>query len=167
MAEQGASSVPVEVVVVRESMRLVHFTWAIVVGITVVGVTALNLFVDITPENRVATTVLTIVAPVAFISWWVWNVRHPARIEFSHEAITYKVRASKKMMTIERTNGEVEVAVEATMVGTHAAATQVLRSPSGGPSLPIATFDFPEIRRACEVTGWTLVGKIAGARKKN
>ena len=168
MSEQGFPLTRPDVVVVQENMRTVHVMWGIVVGITVVGLLALNLLVEITPENRTATTVLTIVAPAAFISWWVWSVLHPARIEFSHDAIAFRRRSSRRVMTIERTDGEVELASEATVVGTHASVTLVLRpTHGGGPSLPISTFNPPDIRRGCEATDWTVAGSVPGEPKKS
>lgn len=154
----AAVSVPVggdDFIVVKEDARAVHFLWVVLLSITLAGWWALNTFVAPTGENRIAGNIVGAAMAGGFLGAWIYEVRHPARLEISHDAIVQKRRRRKRTVVLRRTTGELAFEVRTMHLGGRVATAPVLTIP-GDPeaSIGVLAYDRSRVRQACESLGW-------------
>lgn len=143
------------VIVVNEDRRAAHFLSALLVGLTVVGWWALNAFVEMTPDNRIAGNVVGGGMTAIFLGMWIYQIRYPARLEISHPLIAYKRRGRHRTVTLQRTTGDLAFETRTAVIGGHGSVTPVLAIPDDPQTaIGIATFDRKQIKKACETAGW-------------
>lgn len=142
-------------IVVKEDRRAVHFLGALLLGITVIGWWALNAFVEMTAENRIAGNVLGAGMSAIFLGMWIYQVRYPAHLEISHPSIVQRRRGRHATLSLQRTSGELAFEVRTMVIGGHGSVAPVLTIP-GEPDnvIGIGNYDRKRIKQACEAVGW-------------
>ena len=145
-------------IVVEEDARVNHFLWGLMLAITLGGFWALQAFVEMTRENRIASYVLVGLMSTAWIALWLYGVLHPGRLEISYEAIIERRRGVLRSITIQRTSGELAFGVRTAVIGGHGAVSPILYAPGEGRSqITITSYDRNKIKQACEAVGWRFV----------
>jgi hypothetical protein len=144
-----------DVIVVKEDSRVPHVRGVLLVGLTGGGLLALHAFVEMTEENRIAADVLGAVMLAVFVGIWIYEVRHPARLEISHDSIVQRRRGRASAAAIHRTTGDLTFEVRTMVLGGHGAVAPVLAIPGDERSqIGIADYDRTRVKQACVSVGW-------------
>ena len=147
-----------DMIVVGEDARVNHFLWGLMLAITLGGFWALQAFVEMTRENRIASYVLVGLMSTVWIALWVYGVLHPAHLEISHAAIIERRRGVLRSVTLQRTTGELAFGVRTAVIGGRGAVTPVVYIPGEARSeIAITSYDRTKIKQACEAVGWHFV----------
>lgn len=145
-------------IVVEEDGRVNHFLSGLMLAMTLGGFWAMQAFVEMTRENRIASYVLVGLMSTTWIALWVYGVLHPARLEISYEAIVERRRGVLRSITLQRTTGELAFGVRSAVIGGRGAVTPILYTPGDRRSeIVITSFDRNKIKQACESVGWSFV----------
>ena len=149
-----SSRVSAEPIVIHEDMRTNHILGTFLSLMVVGGLAALNAFVEMTGENRIAGNLAGVLLLAGIVGGWIYIARHPRKLDIFRDRIVETPRRRKGGGTIERTTGELTFAVRARgeYMGLY------LTTPSAQDD-GIAVFDFDQrqVRVACEALGWTFV----------
>jgi hypothetical protein len=149
---------PSEAVVVNENAKtargLTIFCLVLVAG----GWLAMRLFVEMVRENRIAIDVIAGVGAALLVWRLIFEVRHPARLEITRDAITQRRKGRTRSTVIGRVTGDLTIDLKATFVGQHATVTPMLWQVGGdGTEIGLATYEQPDVKKACESAGWRFV----------
>ncbi len=102
--------------------------------------------------------VLAGLASTAILGRWVYEARHPARLEISGDRIVAKRRGRAKETILQRTTGELAFGMQTVLGGAHPAAAPVLGIPeSDQEPVGVTGYDMSKIRQACHALGWRFV----------
>ncbi|MDQ3914752.1 MAG: hypothetical protein M3323_05390 [Actinomycetota bacterium] len=151
-----------DVIVIKEDRRLVHGLYGFFLLLVVGGAWAVLTFIeqppDVARENRIALLVVAGLFSTAIVARWIYEARHPARLEISRDRIAAKRRGRQKAAVLQRTTGELSFGLKAMMLGGHGAVASVLRIPnSDQEAIGVMEYDRRNIRQACESLGWRFV----------
>jgi len=148
---------PADAIVVKEDAGVVHVTWAFLVIVVLGGLWALHTFVDST-ESFVPVDIVGGLLAAIFVAGWIYEGRHPARLEISRASIVQRRRGRKRSVVLERTTGEFTFEIRSELLGEHTTVAPVLVVPDGdGTEIGMSSYDRQKVQQACEALGWHLV----------
>ena len=153
-----------DLIIVEEDERVNHFLWGLMMALTLGGFWAMQTFVEMTRENRIASYVLVGLMSTTFTALWVYGVLHPARLEISYGTIVERRRGVLRSITLQRTTGEVAFGVRSAVIAGRGAVTPILHIPGErGTEIAITSYDRNKLKQACETVGWRFVTPDPGS----
>ncbi|HVF54029.1 MAG TPA: hypothetical protein VNC78_10575 [Actinomycetota bacterium] len=144
------------VTVFRSRTRNLHIVYGIITLIAVTILAVGNLVDDPQMDDRtqVGLTVVWGSIAVILVAAWIYEVRHPLRLEISPESIVQQRRGRRKQQIVRGTTDELHVLIPQTP-----GAGLVLTTPGGSERIRLLRWGLDDIKPACEAAGWRLIEK--------
>ncbi len=126
-------------------------TMGILTGMSLIGGGVLSMLAE--ADRRFALVILFGIFTAVLAGFWVYEIRHPLRLEVSRDLIEQKRRGRPRSKALVRTTGEVIIEMRMSE-GAHGGSFPVLKVPGADGWIDVSRY-FPEkVREACEAAGW-------------
>jgi hypothetical protein len=161
MTDQEIEAVPSEPIYINESTASVNFLWGFAT-LAIFALAALVLFAE-NAENPTANKIVAIVLGVVgggFIAYrWTYEIRHPARLEITYEAVRQTRRGRDEAKILPRTTGEFRIYMKTAVVGAgHPAPYLILVAPDTEVEIELGHYDHHRVGQALKSVGWMSQG---------
>jgi hypothetical protein len=145
-------------IVVRQDTRTVDLVWGFLVVVS--GLALFRGASGATGTGRLVSLVVFGGLAGISVAAWVWSRRRPSTLTISPDAISFSHRRESEGIVLPRT-GDLYVTWPLGPGGDHR--QRYLRVEGSDAAIPMLTFDWRAVERACLARGWRFAGRTPGS----